>query len=88
MKKAGSWRQGPAFWRSTDRIDLVLNSQPPSGLSYRTITINRRAAFDKLAQMLLDHREGLMNYYEQPVRFGVVEAVNGDIRLLLRRGHD
>ena len=46
----------------------------------------RLPAFDKLAKMLLDHHVGLFNYYEHPVRFGVVEAINGNIRLLLRRG--
>ncbi len=46
----------------------------------------RLKPFDKLAQMLLDHHQGLFNYYEHPVRFGVVEAINGNLRLLLRRG--
>jgi transposase len=46
----------------------------------------RLPAFEKLAKMLLDHHVGLFNYYEHPVRFGVVEAINGNIRLLLRRG--
>jgi transposase len=36
--------------------------------------------------MLLEHHEGIFNYYEYPVRFGVVEAINGNIKLLLRRG--
>jgi transposase len=36
--------------------------------------------------MLLDHLEGLVNYCRTPVRFGVVEAINGNIKALLRRG--
>lgn len=46
----------------------------------------RLPAFDKLAAMLLDHLEGLVNYCRTPVRFGVVEAINGNIKALLRRG--
>ena len=42
--------------------------------------------FKKLAEMLLRHQEGLLNYCRVPVRFGVVEAVNGNIKALLRRG--
>ena len=30
--------------------------------------------------------EGILNYCRVPGRFGVVEAVNGNIRVLLRRG--
>ena len=30
--------------------------------------------------------EGLLNYCRTPVRFGVVEAINGNIKALLRRG--
>jgi transposase len=36
--------------------------------------------------MLLRHEQGLLNYCHAPVRFGVVEAVNGNIRALIRRG--
>lgn len=46
----------------------------------------RLPAFDKLAAMLVDHLEGLVNYCRTPVRFGVVEAINGNIKALLRRG--
>ena len=52
----------------------------------RQLRWQRLGAFDRLAQMLLDHHEGLINFYRFPVRFGVVEAINGNIRLLLRRG--
>ena len=46
----------------------------------------RLKPFQKLARMLLRHQEGLLNYCREPVRFGVVEAVNGNIKALLRRG--
>jgi transposase len=46
----------------------------------------RLSAFDKLAAMLVDHLDGLLNYCRTPVRFGVVEAINGNIKALLRRG--
>jgi transposase len=46
----------------------------------------RLEPFKKLAVMLLRHQEGLLNYCRVPVRFGVVEAVNGNIKALLRRG--
>ena len=46
----------------------------------------RLEAFQKLAVMLLDHLEGILNYCRTKVRLGVVEAVNGNIKALLRRG--
>jgi transposase len=46
----------------------------------------RLPAFQKLATMLVDHLDGLLNYCRTPVRFGVVEAINGNIKALLRRG--
>ncbi len=46
----------------------------------------RLPAFDKLAWMLHDHWEGILNYCRTPVRFGVVEAVNGNLQALVRRG--
>jgi transposase len=36
--------------------------------------------------MLLDHLEGILNYCRTKVSMGVVEAVNGNIKSLLRRG--
>ena len=46
----------------------------------------RLKPFEKLAQMLLDHLEGILNYCRTKVSMGVVEAVNGNIKNLLRRG--
>ena len=36
--------------------------------------------------MLLKHLKGILNYCRTKVRFGVVEAVNGNIRMLINRG--
>ena len=46
----------------------------------------RLPAFEKLAHLLLDHLEGILNYCRVKVRFGVVESINGNIKTLLRRG--
>jgi transposase len=46
----------------------------------------RLKPMEDLAHMLLRHREGLLNYCRVKVRFGVVEAVNGNIKTILRRG--
>jgi transposase len=46
----------------------------------------RLKPMEKLAQMLLDHLEGILNYCRTKVPMGVVEAVNGNIKALLRRG--
>jgi len=49
------------------------------------LRLARLAPFHKLAQMLLDHLDGILNYCRTKVRFGVVEAINGNIKTLLRR---
>jgi transposase len=46
----------------------------------------RLKPMEKLAHMLLDHLEGILNYCRTKVPMGVVEAVNGNIKALLRRG--
>jgi transposase len=46
----------------------------------------RLEPFEKLANMLVKHLEGILNYCRVKVRFGVVEAINGNIKTLLRRG--
>ena len=46
----------------------------------------RLPAFQKLASMLVEHLDGILNFCRTPVRFGVVEAINGNIKALLRRG--
>ena len=46
----------------------------------------RLKPMEKMAQMLLDHLEGILNYRRTKVPMGVVEAVNGNIKALLSRG--
>ena len=46
----------------------------------------RLVPFEKLAETLLKHLHGILNYCRTKVRFGVVEAVNGNIRMLINRG--
>ena len=43
----------------------------------------RLVPFEKLAETLLKHLHGILNYCRTKVRFGVVEAVNGNIRMLI-----
>ena len=46
----------------------------------------RLEPFWKLSRMLWEHLEGILNYCRTKVPLGVVEAVNGNIRSLIRRG--
>lgn len=46
----------------------------------------RLKPFQDLAAMLLRHQEGILNYCRTKVPLGVVEAINGNIKALLRRG--
>ena len=46
----------------------------------------RLKPFQKLAEMLLGHLDGILNYCRTKVPMGVVEAINGNIKTLLRRG--
>src|SRR6202040_3403072 len=46
----------------------------------------RLKPMEKLAGTLLAHVEGILNYCRTKVPMGVVEAVNGNIKALLRRG--
>jgi len=46
----------------------------------------RLTPFEELADMLVKHLEGILNYCRTKVRFGVVEALNANIRMLINRG--
>ncbi len=46
----------------------------------------RLKPFQKLAEMLVSHLDGILNYCRTKVPLGVVEAINGNIKSLLRRG--
>lgn len=42
--------------------------------------------FEKLAKMLVEHLDGILNYCRVQPPLGVVEAINGNIKVLIRRG--
>ncbi len=46
----------------------------------------RLPAFHKLGRLLTRHLDGLLSYCHEKVPFGEVEAINGNIRAMLRRG--
>jgi transposase len=46
----------------------------------------RLRPFEKLADMLVKHLDGMLNYCRIKVPMGVVEAVNGNIKAMLRGG--
>jgi transposase len=46
----------------------------------------RLRPFEKLADMLVKHLDGILNYCRTKVPLGMVEAINGNIKSLLRRG--
>ena len=48
--------------------------------------VNHLVGLQIPAEMLLHHLDGILNYCRTKVPLGVVEAVNGNIKALLRRG--
>jgi len=46
----------------------------------------RLPAFQKVARLLVGHLDGILAYCHEKVPFGIVEAINGNIRAVLRRG--
>jgi transposase len=46
----------------------------------------RLKPLEKFAETLIKPAQGIANYCLTQVRFGVVEAVNGNIRMLINRG--
>jgi transposase len=52
----------------------------------RALRWQRLPAFQKLGRMLTRHLDGILNYCHEKVPFGKVEAINGNIRAMLRRG--
>jgi transposase len=52
----------------------------------RALRWQRLPAFRKVAQLLRRHVDGLLAYCHEKVPFGKVEAINGNIRAMLRRG--
>jgi transposase len=52
----------------------------------KSLRWQRLPAFQKLALTLLTHLDGILAYCRHKVPFGVVEAINGNLRSLIRRG--
>ena len=52
----------------------------------RSLRWQRLPAFKKLAATLQRHFEGILSYCHHKVPFGVIEAINGNIRAVIRRG--
>jgi transposase len=52
----------------------------------RALRWQRLPAFDKIAQLLSRHLDGILAYCHVKIPFGKVEAINGNIRAMLRRG--
>jgi transposase len=52
----------------------------------RSLRWQRLPAFKKLAGTLERHLEGILSYCHHKLPFGVVEAINGNIRAVIRRG--
>src|SRR5215469_1176737 len=46
----------------------------------------RLQPMEKLANILIKHLPGILNYCQHKIPLGVVEAINGNIKALLRRG--
>ena len=89
----------PLIWTAV--IQSLPSQRKPGealGLSLRGAMLNyllkwmdqlkwqRLTPFEELADLLLKHLEGILNYCQTKVRFGVVEALNGNIRMLINRG--
>jgi len=52
----------------------------------KSLRWQRLPAFQKVALTLLKHLDGIVAYCRHKVPFGVVEAINGNLRSLIRRG--
>jgi transposase len=52
----------------------------------KSLRWQRLPALEKLALTLLNHVDGILAYCRHKVPFGVVEAINGNLRSLIRRG--
>ena len=52
----------------------------------RSLRWQRLPAFRKLSATLERHLEGILSYCHHKIPFGVIEAINGNIRAMIRRG--
>jgi len=80
-----------AYWLKESLARLWDYVYPGNMLNYLDRWINqlrwqRLRPMEKLANTLSKHLPGILNYCKHKVPLGVVEAVNGNIKALLRRG--
>ena len=54
----------------------------------RALRWQRLPAFHTLARLVLRHLDGILAYCHEAVPFGEVEAINGNIRAMVRRGRE
>ena len=66
--------------------EVVIRADHYIMIGLRLVLVVLPGVLEKLARMLLDHLEGILNYCRTKVPMGVIEAVNGNIQALLRRG--
>jgi transposase len=52
----------------------------------RALRWQRLPAFKQLGFLLVRHLDGILSYCHEKIPFGTVEAINGNIRAMLRRG--
>ena len=89
-------RLGPSFLKPEDSTIAIIVRRPRFSHSRKLpnylqkwmdqLKWQRLRPFEELADMLLKHLEGILNYCRTKVRFGVIEALNGNIRMLINRG--
>src|ERR1700722_15451399 len=70
-------RHRPASLLRLPRTSVLPKSQETFPRELRWQQLPR---LQRLAQMLVDHLDGILNYCRTKVRFGVVEAFNGKIK--------
>lgn len=68
------------------RLAVFFGTKCSSGITLSQLKWQRLKPFEELADMPLKHLEGSLNYCPTKVRFGVVEVLNGNIRMLINRG--
>ncbi len=82
----GRWASQPFRLIVTPALTAVMSTVVLAGLRFEPLWFGRERKKETLAVMLLDHLNGILNYCRTKVPLGVVEAVNGNIKSLLRRG--
>ena len=64
----------------------MMSTHQPSQYCARPMSVSFVPETRRDVARALEHLDGVLNYCRTKVRFGVVEAVNGNIRMLINRG--